>query len=198
MLPDWPQLKREIWEELDFFMKERHLLYLGAFSESPRQQVFEGRSSEIIRPDGEIDETEFKTISAEFSYDSNELSQLTLGDVLRKLDGVAKEMAEKFQQSAYEALARMCDKHGNTIEGKGEPLSPDLIIESWEKIMIPFDPNGRPRFPTLHIDKGMAEVVQNSLKRLEEDPKYRTRVEALIESKRQQWNAREADRKLVG
>jgi hypothetical protein len=198
MLPDWPKLKQEIRAQLNLFMRERHQVHLGCFSESPQHRIFEGGSTETVRASGQVDETKIKEISAEFSYETEELSKLTLSDVLAKLDEVAKEMAEKFTASIYENIGEICEKYGNVTEQKGEPFSPESVIESWEKLSIAFDANGKPKFPQIHIHESMKATVAKTLEQLEKDPEYRLRMELLIEKKRLEWNAQEADRKLVG
>jgi asparagine synthetase B (glutamine-hydrolysing) len=52
--------------------------------------------------------------------------------------------------------------------------------------------------PVVHINPAQEEDVKAMIRRLETEPELKKRYDAIMMKKREEWRAREADRKLVG
>jgi hypothetical protein len=89
-------------------------------------------------------------------------------------------------------------KVGNTIDGGGQRFSAELFLQVIEKIWIEFTADGSPQMPTVHISPNQTDDVKRTIERLESEPELKKRFDAIMIKKREEWRAREADRKLVG
>lgn len=198
MLPDIPPLKQEIAKKLQTFFKLRVNAYLGAINEAPRCLIKEGRRPVIIRPDGRTDETQLKESFAETSVRLDDVPRLTLQERLAKLDVVAREMASQISEHAFSQIKEAVERVGNGVDGGGRPLSPEVILEVFEKIQLDFDADNKHHKLTVVIPPGMAERAKETFEKLQQDPKYSKRYEEIIAKKWMEWRDREATRKLVG
>ena len=66
---------------------------------------------------------------------------------------------------------------GNEIDGGGQPLSAELILDAWEKVHIDFECDGRPQWPTIMIHPSQQARLIAELSRLDADPELRGRRE---------------------
>jgi hypothetical protein len=87
---------------------------------------------------------------------------------------------------------------GNEIDGGGQPLSAELILDAWEKVHIDFEGDGRPQWPTIVIHPSQQARLITELTRLDSDPELNRRRETLLIRKREEWRARETSRILAG
>lgn len=198
MLPDILSLKNEISKLLRAAFKQRVNAYMGAINEAPRYFIKEGKRPITIRPDGRTDETELKQASAEASVRLDEVPNLSFQDRLTKLDEAAREVARQISEHAFGQINEAVERVGNVIDGGGKPLTPDVLLNVYEKIHLDFDANGNPRELTMVIPPGMEQRAKEALERLHQDPEYSTRFKKIIDKKRMEWRDRETARRLVG
>jgi len=198
MLPDYPKIKTEIQEQLELFFRKKVEEYAYPIKDIPKSKIFEGRKSSIIRPSGKKDELkmmEAKTIM-EIKYD--EVGKLLIIEVLERIDAAALDFAKQMVDGFYKTISEICEEKGQTIDHKGIPLSPEIILQAFEKVFISFDQKGNPELPKFHIGPELAESMENAMTELHTDPSLRRKFEELIAKKRENWRAEQAARKLVG
>lgn len=198
MLPDIPPLKKEIARKLQAAFKQRVNAYMGAINEAPRHFIKEGRRVVTIRPDGRNDETELKAASAETSIRFDEVPHLSFQDRLARLDEAAREMARQINEHAFGQINEAVERVGNVVDGGGKPLSPEVFLETIEKIHLDFNADGSPSQLTVVIPLGMEQRAKETMEKLQQDPEYSKRYQDIIDKKRLEWRDREAARKLVG
>ena len=97
----------------------------------------------------------------------------------------------------YATISEVTDKAGTTIQARGR-FDADLFLEAMETIEIDFDPDGSPRFPSLHIHPSSSKDVHRVREEFEASPRLQKRMEEVLEQQRAAWLAREGRRKLVG
>lgn len=197
MLPDWPSVKSEILRELIEYVEKRKEVYMSHFAECPRSRVFEGTQSNIIRKDGDIDNTVMKQFSTEITYNSD-LPDLTFADIFEKLDQVAKEFANKIVAHILETIDKSVEKTGNVVDHAGKPFSADTFFEAIEQVWIEFGPDGKPHLPDFYIHPKMADSVSKTIDAMKADPECEKRMNEIIHRKKEEWDARETSRELVG
>jgi hypothetical protein len=183
---------------MERFVQERSKFHQGQIGRIPNSRIFEGENNSIIRPDGAEEVNPMTTSSAELIVKGSELKDLDLNTLLQKLDYLAIDMAKQRSKITYSSLQNGIETVGNTIDASGKKLTPELLLQMLEKIFLDFRPDGVPILPTLHIHPSMKESVEQLLKAMDENPKYADCFNAIIAKKREEWNAREADRSLVG
>ena len=198
MLPDWPEVKSDIRKILNEFLRERVNHHLGIFRKAPRHRVFEGGKSYIQRASGRKDESEFKEMKVEIRYKTEELPNYTLDDILIQLDTAAQGLANQMASHTYETISEAVDQIGNVVSSKGEPFTIDTIFEALAKIDIEFDENGKPRMPQFHIHPDYYNTIKQAQEEYEKNSENKQRFKELFVSKKEEWRAREASRKLVG
>jgi hypothetical protein len=136
-------------------------------------------------------------IESEFEVKFDEVPTLTLIDILRSLDEVAQKIADQMAKHAYSSISEAAERVGNVVKAAGK-ITPEVILELFDKIEIEFDDNGNPEFPSIHIHPDVAETLKEALAQLQEIPENRQRFEAILAIKKEKRRVREANRKLVG
>ena len=76
----------------------------------------------------------------------------------------------------------------------GKPLSVNSLFEVLEKIDIDFDEAGNPNELGVVVHPERFSSISRVISQVKADPRY----QAIIERKREEWYAREGNRKLVG
>ena len=195
MLPDLPALKEEIQRLLDDYLRQRTQQRMGVFGQAGRHIIHEGDRMHIVRADGTEDISSLKSSSAELEIKLEEIPDMTVEARLRRLDGMADEMARQMSGNLFQTLDTTLDKAGQTIDRKGRPLDAETILETLAKLQMDFDEE--PKL-SLVIPPALKEKANEAFRQIESDPVLRRRHDDIIESKRRDWRAREAARKLVG
>ena len=107
------------------------------------------------------------------------------------------DMVRKQTGFALERMSEDIPKSQN-VDAKGKKLDAELILKMLETIQLEFYPDGRPH--ALHVVGGL--FTPERLKAVDEEfqsnPELQKRRDELMARKREEWRAREADRKLVG
>ena len=163
MLPDIPPIKQEIARKLQVAFKQRVNAYMGAINEAPRHFIKEGRRIVTIRPDGRNDETELKEASAETSIRFDEVPHLSFQGRLAKLDEAAREMAKQINEHAFSQISEAVERVGNVVNSGGKPLSPEAVLEMYEKIHLEFGADGSPSQLTIVIPLGMEQRAKETM-----------------------------------
>jgi hypothetical protein len=197
MLPDYVDTKEQLQNVLNRWVRRRVREHLGPFGESPRYTVFEGTGTSIIRANNREDVSPMLRIESEFEVKFDEVPTLTLIDILRSLDEVAQKIADQMAKHAYSSISEAAERVGNVVKAAGK-ITPEVILELFDKIEIEFDDNGNPEFPSIHIHPDVAETLKEALAQLQEIPENRQRFEAILAIKKEKRRVREANRKLVG
>ncbi len=165
--------------------------------EMSRHRVFEGRKSAIVRPSGEEDETEFREFSAVSEIPRKTVLYSGLDEILECFIPLAEAMANDQEKMFIETMHQVTNKTGNVVDGRGQPLSHEKILEVLETIQIDFDSDGNPRMPTMMISPAMVPKIRELIN----DPEakeFEKKQKEIIEKKRLEWRDREANRTLVG
>jgi len=198
MLPDWPQVKGDLAKKLEIFVRERVQVHLGPLGQIRQASVFEGESQQLVRAKGDIEHVPFEETYVDTQATPEELIGMPFDKLLERFDQMAQEMAGKIATSMYASLSEAVERVGNTIDARGTKLTAEMLLTSLGKIQIDFGPDGLPKLPAIHIHPKLVETVELATAKLESDPALRQEFQALIDSKREEWNVREASRELVG
>ena len=194
MLPDFPEEKQKllnIWT--DYLERKRNQL-MGLFSMNEHFNHHEGNRWRIERSDGTISESEYNTVQGDFSVSVDEAPTLTPEKIAAKLDTIADQMASEMTREIFATIEQAADEAGNSINAKGQPLTQDLFLELLSRIEIDFTKDGIPLMPTMVVPPGFDKSV---LDKWNNDPEMGKKHEEIMSKKREEWNEREARRKLV-
>lgn len=197
MLPDFPKLKSELVASLRQFLEKRMLFHLGPLSEAPKIHCIEGERSKMIRRNGFIEPFSPTEVKVFIPLNETELPSITLEEVLSRLDGAAKEMAEQMARQAYASITQTAETAGTVIDAQNTSRA-ELILKGLSTIYMNFDPDGTPQMPSIISSPSQAEMDEKALKELERNPDLNKKFREMIETKREEWRVREASRRLVG
>ncbi|MQA64640.1 MAG: hypothetical protein GEU76_01865 [Alphaproteobacteria bacterium] len=198
MLPDSPQLKREMLHFVNRFLQTRVRSREGIVGEVATHSIHEGQENSIIRADGKEDITEIVEISGETEIKLQQVINLTLKDVLPIIDKIAEDIASKKSKHFFEVVGKAAEQSGNVVDGRGQPLNAKLFLETLEKMSIEFDEAGKIKNLAVVIPPAARQNAEKLIHELETNRELQKKHKNLIELKREEWRAREAARKLVG
>ena len=198
MLPKCTKAIKKFEDFMVEFMVMRVDQLIYPFSKSPKTRLFEGDNDFIIRNDGSTDKTEFKEIKGTVAIAEEETENLNINEIFEKLNEAAKQMAEQQFKHSIDVINEATQKTGNIVNIKGE-LTPQHFFQLIEKIWLEFNEKGEPEYPS--ILTGTQEVVNNFQKvlmKIDTDKALKKEYEILLLKKKDEYNARENSRKLVG
>lgn len=198
MLPDLPNIKRDIARILYRYFQLATQKRMEAFADAPRHQIHEGASMRILRADGTIEETELKEASAELTVKFEEVPNMSVEDRMAKLDEMAESMAKQMSEHLYSRLNETLEKAGQVVDNKGNPLTHETFFALLEKLQVDFDENGNPKGLQIVIGPGLVPRIQELIEQEKNDPSITKRHDEIMAKKRLEWRDRETARKLVG
>jgi hypothetical protein len=193
MLPDFPDVRKHASEFLMKLFQRRVSQRTGVLQEMKPRQLEEGDTVEFHRVDGTVDHVKMNCVRSELKLQLDRLQDRGLQAVLEALDKTATDLAQKQSKFFFRRLEEICDEAGQTADGKGRPMSFDVIIELLDKMDIDFDDVGNPVLPTPVDSRGK----RGALDKLEITDEQNERFRRLIEEKRFAWRDRESNRRLV-
>jgi hypothetical protein len=196
MFPDFVSCKKII--------AKRHIRQLAQrrqqdplLAQMPVIHLHEGRGLLTHREDGSVDPVEFESFTHEFSIGRAELQEEAEVVIEEKMKEASDALHAKHSQVFLAEMEKAAQQSGNVVNAGGRRLTPELYLELLEKMEIDFHPDGSPRIPSLVMSPEMARKMVPQIQAWGEDPDFRKKRAALLETKRNQWYARESNRKLV-
>lgn len=196
MLPDFPKIKRGLSRALTEYLREL-VRQEPLLSQIRRKRYFEGDKTSTKSWEGEIDQSGYKEISGQYSIRREDV--ITKGPLIyvESMQGIAEEIKKQQAKMVFNKIDEVVRKTGNITDAKGQPFTFDLFIETLEKICIDFDDQGKPHLPTVVVSPDMGAKLKEMLPKWQADPECKRRFDLLLEKKREEWNDRESNRKLV-
>jgi hypothetical protein len=198
MLPDFPSLKNEVHGLLELGMRAEQDAASPFRTLMPKRRIHEGDRLVMVR-EGVEEEVEIKTYAAEGRLDLGELEGMALGEAYERYRQTAREITADHDADVVRQLKEATERVGNVVEGN--PSSPEPLLEIIGKLELGFAPKSLEdllsRLALLIGEEKDGAWESNARERLREEP-YRSRVDRLLEEKREEYRARESRRKLVG
>ncbi len=148
----------------------------------------------MIRGSEEREETVMHRFTSEVEVSSSVILYGPIEAILQPYMAVGQELTAERERTLLDALKHATEKVGNVVDAGGKPFSPDLLLEALERIWIEFDESGKPVMPTIVAGEAAAAQIAS----LKDDTFYKDKFEQLMQRKKAEWLAREANRTLVG
>ena len=151
----------------------------------------------ITRADQSESTSGMEQLSVLLEIKHDEIENLTLQKAIAKHDAMIVEMVQKQTNFIRERMSSEIPE-SQSLDAKGRKFDAQLLIELLEKIQIDFYPDGTPH--ELYVDGPLftPERMAAVDKEFESNPELKKKYDELWDKKREDWRAREADRKLVG
>lgn len=162
-----------------------------------QRTIHEGATSSILREDGSADVTEIQALSATTEVKAVPLTEFTFETLVSHFSELADQFAKSMSENLFATVSKAADAVGNVVDGKGKPLSDELLLEAFETIQLDFNPDGTWNPPTIVVSPQQYERLiaeQTPAKKLKFDKK----LQEIVERKRREHFSREAGRVLAG
>lgn len=197
MLPDFPKVKRHARKELLRWTQRQIPNIAPLLKEVGRFTQHEGRSATLVRSDSSEGRMDYPETSFVFELPREEMRTLDLPKLERRLLEMAKQFANAQEMMMFRQLDEATEATGNIVNAGGE-LRPEHILETIRKVQMSFDPvTGEPQGMAFVVHPSQVEKLMSVWKQWEQDPVFMTQYGELLETKREEWRARESDRRLV-
>lgn len=198
MLPDFILLKKKLLENLLIPAFEEARLTDPLLSRIRSGTQHEGRERRYQTVDGQTKDQPYEQFHAEFLITPEEVTDMEFEHIIQKFRALGVEAVSQMAQHSFKVINKVIEEAGNSIDAKGKKISPDLILESLDKILIDFDEDtGKAQLPTFYIHPNQAEAYKKVLEEAKQDSEFKRKFDETIEKKRKEWHDREAIRKLV-
>lgn len=196
MFPDFPDTKRLFSRFFRTYMR-RKAREISPYGAVQTRYLHEGRDMKITRADESESTSGMEQLSVLLEIKYDEIENLTLQKAIAKLDAMIIEMVQKQTNLIRERMSNEIPE-SQSLDAKGRKFDAQVLIELLEKIQIDFYPDGTPH--ELHMDGPlfMTERMATVNKELESSPELKKKFNEMMEREKEEWRAREADRKLVG
>jgi hypothetical protein len=197
MLPDFSETKRLFKRFFETYMRQKAREVSPLLNAVQVRYIHEGRGMKVTRADNSESESKIHQLSAMGEIKFDEIPDLTFEAVIRKFDEITIDMA---RQQINFAMERISDElpESQTIDAKGQRLSPEIMYRMFDAIDLEYNPDGTPQ--PLHLLGHLftEEKLLSVQAEIKADPEMNRKFDELMKRKKEDWLAREAARKLVG
>lgn len=110
---------------------------------------------------------------------------------------MAEQFAKQLSLNLFRTLDEVTTKTGQVVDGRGAPMSNEMMMEMFSKMTIDFEksPHGD---LTIVVAPQMASRLQSLDRELYEKPDLRRKMNELMDKKRNEFREREINRNLAG
>lgn len=179
-------------------MPQKWLDLGGAVQNLPEPQTLhEGDRHHLVREDGSEQDVEMKQSSASMSFHFDELDTATTEEIIKKWDAAARDMHGQMTKHLFQVVDEGCEEVGNVTAGAGRPFE-ETFLEAMEKVSWSFEADGAASRKCFYFHPSAETTIREALARMSSDPAFEAKYKAIEAKKKEEWRAREADRKLVG
>lgn len=196
MFPDFPNIKNEIKKNFEEYLR-RQSISDPLIASITQIFIHEGDRLVFYTVDGDRKETSFNEIQSKFSIPDEKLINEGPKALVSVANEVGGDMQKQLGRNIITKLEEVTKETGNVIDCKGAQISPDFILQALEKMQIDFDDEGNPCMPTMFVGQDLAKKIQDKLPEWEKDKEHKKKFEELMKKKKEEWNDRESNRKLV-
>lgn len=196
MLPDFPETKLLFSRFFQAYMRVR-IQEISPFGMVRTRHIHEGRRMRVTRPDESRSESEMVLQSVGIEINFEEIESMTFENVIEKYNTVIAQMAGQQANFVRSQLSAEIPE-SNSVDGRGRKFDAQMVIEMKEKMQIEFYPDGTPH--EIFVDGPIftPECLAEIEKEFSDNPELKKKHDEVMEKKKEEWLAREADRKLVG
>lgn len=183
----------------------------GLISQIPQRPIYEGESIlftqmgaiEIVEQAEGNDEAfaevpvGFHEVSGQGPIKKEDVRSIRLEAFTEMIINIAQELAKNRGRTFYSEMNAILDKAGRTYSVEGKFFTFEMLLHALEEVEVEFDERGNPILPTAVIPPAMEPVFNRVIQEASTDPEKSHAWRELLNRKREAFNAKEANRKLV-
>ena len=143
-------------------------------------------------PSGEVVQNQPLQLKAAVVFQWDDIRTCNLEALAEQVNKTAEERLSQVMPHFFDVFHRTSDAAGTAMDAGGRPFSFELFLEGLERIEIQVDREGKAILPTLVMHPSMAEKLRS----MPPTPEQQKAMDALVERKRIEFNARRRHRKL--
>lgn len=196
MLPDFPETKKLFSRFFRTYMR-RKAREISPYGAVQTRYIHEGRAMKVTRADQSESTSGMEQLSVHLEIKFDEIENLTLQKAIEKHDAMIVDMVRKQTHFIRERMSSEIPE-SQTLDAKGRKFDAQVVIEMFEKMQIDFYPDGTPHEIFVDGPVFTPERMAAVDKEFESNPELKKKFDEMMEKKKEEWRAREADRKLVG
>jgi len=151
----------------------------------------------ITRADQSESTSGMERLSTHLEIKLDEIENLTLQKAIEKHDAMIADLVRKQTHFVRERISSELPE-SQSLDAKGRKFDAQVVVDMLEKMEIEFYPDGAPQELFLDGPLFTAERMAAVEKEVESNPELKRKFEEIMAKKKEEWRAREADRKLVG
>jgi hypothetical protein len=199
VLPDFVRVKRRTERQLLRWLEEQIPELTPLVKGVQRFRQHEGRLGRIVRSDESEGVLNYPKAEFQLEVSREDIRSGDIGRIQAKVLDLAKRIGEHQAKEMLKVAGEAADAAGNVVNAGGGELTKEHLLELFRRVHMDFDPNTLKPLPgavfVMHPD--MAEKIMPKAKAWEQDPAFNAEYERIMQQKREEWRAREANRKLV-
>jgi hypothetical protein len=199
-----PKYSLPVFEELtqDFDRAFSHQVAMatrgdGLLAKIDAHTIHEGKSSTFVTQEGRQRTMVLRVAEASATIPNPELDKINEERVMHAIRDLADQFKNEQYRQLFNVLAEATSETGNVVDGKGKPLSNELVLETLEKMQHDFDENGEPTM-SIVVHPDMAPRLIQLQTDFENNPELRKRHSDIMLRKWDEFRSREMDRNLAG
>lgn len=197
MLPDFPDLKRQLRKTFEYQVKQE-ASDDPLLSNVKSTVLHEGRAVHLLRDDGSTADILFdKPLQGRTEIETDAIRTGGSETSIKAAHDLAEQLQEGMSKQFFDTLEKTTQEIGNSFDAGGNPLSPEHVLKMYETMELQFSADGTWRPPQMVVGPALTARAEVVFKQLETDPDLRARRDAIVERQRDEWRVREASRKLV-
>ena len=196
MLPDFPALKAEALKIILAKLRQRVDTGDPVLSQVKRFKQHEGREMRYEQQGGRTVQEGFEKIGGEFKVLPADVPTLVGEKLDAKLEEMAQELISQSAKAFFKKVGEISQKAGTSIDARGKPVSPEMLLDMISTVQMEFGPDGRPT-QTFVIHPDMLPALKKVSEQIENEPELKRRNAEILERQREAWAARESNRKLA-
>jgi hypothetical protein len=198
MLPDYPELKRELVADLNLLLRLLVRQNAPLVGRIKNYRQVEGDKFTVETNEQYVTKT-FKQLSAQVAIPAGLSSSDTHTKFMEQLVDAAENIAHQSEGMLFSTLDEVTASTGNVLDAKGEPFHPSVLWDMVEKTDLEFDEKtGKPRLPSIVLHPDVMKSILPKFAEWEADLELKARRTEVLEKKKDEWRDRESRRKLVG
>lgn len=199
MFPDFPKAKRELERRLTRLGEQQITAIAPLLAQVRRYRQHEGRAAEFAREVAPPARLEYPEHGFEFTLSRDEMKNPDPAILHAKIVAMAKHFAETQMREMIDKVSAAAEEVGNTVDGGGRELTPEILLETLRRVQMEFDPNTEQvsKSQVFLMHPSMLEKYRDKFAEWNEDPAMKAEHDRIMQQQLEAWRVRESRRALV-
>ena len=197
MLPVLPKARKEMADTFSHYLFEAFWDESPILRSIPTSPQLEGMEAAYERVGGELVEVEYKTQSIQRTMKFEAARGLDPEEFREAAESIGREMARKTTEGFLGDMSKAIDSVGNVAVSEGDGISFEAYLEMNSKMAVDFNDEGKPVDRTLVLSPEVHKTFVARLHEWHADPEKCVAMDTVMKKKKQEFDEREARRRMV-